>query len=323
MTTRDFLHYAATLAITTTLCSGASWEDPAPAQVHTAMPSPRRGEKPPPEKRSYPSDSFEDLYSQHLDANVRPVYAYGGAYTSDTEFGPYGITDIVEANLEFRLFKFDEFLGGRFDAWLSGHLMYFIDNPGIDALPDALIDSGIDVGQTWRFVNGWSTEFRVAPGIYSDITSPDFSIPITLNFYFAVNPQLSIKLGGTYRPNWDIPVMPNVGLAWQPVEMFRLEAMLPKSKVELFPGYMISLFGTFEWRNVTYTLSDEPGMPDALTLDDMLVTAGVGLCPFGDYTITGEIGTFVQREMSADVDENEAFDLSKEQFIRVMLKGSF
>jgi hypothetical protein len=86
---------------------------------------------------------------------------------------------------------------------------------------------------------------------------------------------------------------------------------------------MISFFGTFEWRNVTYTLAEEPGLPDALTLDDMLVTAGVALCPFGDYTITGEVGTYLQREMSADVSENEAFDLSKEQVIRVMIKGSF
>ncbi len=306
-----------------TVSFGATWEDPAPAKVRNLPSTPRTQEKPTVRRNDYQEQGFQDLYSQHVDANTRHVFSYGGAYTAETAFGPYGITDIAEANLDFRLFKFDEFLGGEFDAWISAHLMYFIENPGMDALPDALIDGGLDIGQTWRFVNGWSTEIRVAPGIYSDVTAPSFSMPTTLNFYFAVNPQLSLQLGGTFRSGWDIPVMPNVGLAWQPVEMFRLEAMLPKSKVELFPGYMISFFGTYEWRNVTYALAEEEGLPDSLTLDDMLVTAGVALCPFGDYTITGEYGMFISREMSADVSENEAFDLSKESFIRVMLKGSF
>lgn len=323
MTDRAFLLFAVSLVLGTTSCFGATWEDPAPAKVSTMISAPRRSDRAVPQRSSYQADSFEDLYSQHLDAKSRPIYSYGGTYTAETLFGPYGITDIAEANLEFRLFKFDEFLGGKFDAWISGHLMYFIENPNMDALPDALFDGGFDLGQSWRFITGWSTEFRVAPGIYSDITNPDFSIPITVNFYFAVNPQFSIKLGGTYRPNWDIPIIPNVGFAWQPADMFRLEAMLPKSQVILFPGYMISLFGTYEWRNVTYTLAEEPGLPEALTLDDMMVSAGVALCPLGDYSLTGEVGTYLQREMSADVSENEAFDLSKEQFIRVMIKGSF
>ncbi len=254
---------------------------------------------------------------------MRHVYSFGGAYTAETAFGPFGVTDIAEGNLELRLFKFDEFLGGSIDAWMGAHLIYFIENPAMEALPDALLDSQFDIGQNWRFENGWSTEIRVAPGIYSDITSPAFSIPTTLNFYFAVNPELSLQLGGTFRPSWDIPFIPNVGIAWQPADIFRLEAMIPKSKVVLFPEHVFSFFGTYEWRNVTYALAGDDGQPDALTLDDMLVTAGMALCPFGDYTITGEYGIFISREMSADVAENEAFNLSKESFIRIMLKGSF
>lgn len=296
-----------------------------PAPQRTTQPAQRTSYQEPPQlqRNAYQANEIEDLYSQHLDANRRNLYSYGGAYTAETVFGPYGVTDIAEANLEFRLFKFDEFLGGRIDAWMSANLMYFIENPEMEALPDALLAASFDIGQTWRFVNGWSTEIRVAPGIYSDVTSPSFGIPTTLNFYFAVNPELSLQLGGTFRPSWDIPFIPNVGIAWQPVDQFRLEAMLPKSKVVLFPEYILSLFATYEWRNVTYALAGDDGLPDSLTLDDMLVTAGVALCPFGDFTLTGEYGVFISREMSADVDENEAFDLSKESFIRVMLKGSF
>ena len=268
-------------------------------------------------------DYVDDLYSQHLDANVRNVYSYGAAYVGETQFGPYGVTDMVDADLEFRLFKFDEFLGGTFDAWGTGHLIYFIENPGMGSLPDGLIDASLDVGQTWRFVTGWSTEFRVAPGIYSDVTAPSFGIPVTINFYYSFCPELSLQLGATYRPAWDFPVIPNIGFAWQPFDAFRLEAMCPRSRVVLFPGYILSFFGTYEWRNITYTLSGDDGGPEDITLDDMFVTAGAALTPFGDYSLVGEYGMFIERELSADVAENNAIDLSKESFVRVMIKGSF
>ncbi len=342
MTFRALFTAALPFAITAA-AAAASWEDPAPAPVG-ARPSytrpqpayaPRetpRYEEPSRQDRSEYLVSVEgddggyyelDLYSQHLDADVRNVYAIGLAYVSETEFGPYGATDMAEADIEFRLFRFDEFLWGSFDAWVDAHAIGFIENPDMGALPDAVIDAALDIGMTWRFVNGWSTEVRAAPGLYSDVAEPAFSIPLTLNFYYAVNPDLSIKLGGTVRPGWDIPFMPNVGVAWQPADVLRIEAMLPKSAVTLFPGYIASVFGTFEWRNVTYALADEPGTPEDMTLDDMLVTAGAALCPFGDYRIVGEYGVFLQRELSADVEENAAIDLSKESFIRVMIKGAF
>ena len=270
------------------------------------------------------SGHYGDLFSQHLDAKRRPVYSYGGGYVAETEFGTYGVTDMAEANLEFRLFRFDYFLWGHLDAWVVGHGIYFIDNPGMEAIPDGLIDAGIDVGLWWRFVNGWSAEIRAMPGVFSDVTQPTFGIPITLNAYYAFNPQLSLKLGATYRSGWDIPVMPSAGIAWEPVDLFRVEAMLPKSKITLFPDHVLSFFGTFEWRNVTYALSDEePSMPDKLTLDDMLITGGVALSPMGDYSIVGEYGMFISRELSADVEKDRAIDLSEESFIRVMLQGSF
>ncbi len=109
---------------------------------------------------------------------------------SETEFGPYGATDMAEVDLEFRLFRFDEFLWGSFDAWVDAHAIGFIENPDMDALPDAVVDAALDIGQHWRFVNGWSTEVRAAPGIYSDVADPAFGVPVTLNFYFAVNPDL-------------------------------------------------------------------------------------------------------------------------------------
>ncbi|MGI5870054.1 MAG: hypothetical protein ACOX9C_11505 [Kiritimatiellia bacterium] len=359
MTFRNLICTSAALVLAASAAFASPWEGPAPSRP-AALPPSRPGpayqapsrpvyrqpayNRPahqPPAQPEHPEQTTRrefritgetddgyfyelDLYSQHLDADVRTLYTFGATYVPETEFGTYGAAEMVEADLEFRLFRFDEFLWGSFDAWIDAHVIGFIDNPGMSVLPDAVIDAALDIGQHWRFVNGWSTEIRAAPGIYSDVAEPTFGVPITLNFYFAINPELSLKLGGTFRPGWDIPVIPNVGFAWQPADVLRIEAMVPRSELTLFPNHILSFYGAFEWRNVTYGLADdEPGAPDAVTLDDMFATAGVALCPFGDYRLVGEYGVFVQRELSADVESDKAVDLSKEAFFRVMIKGAF
>ena len=240
-------------------------------------------------------------------------------------FGPYGTSDVIEVGIDIRLFKIEEFLAGALDARLFARATGFLDNPEMSNLPDALLGAGIDIGMAWRFINGWSTEIRVAPGIYSDIAAPAFGIPATLNFYYAATPHLSLQLGGTVRPGWDIPFMPNVSLAWQPSDELRIEAGVPRSQITLLTDYMISPFATFEWRNTTYALEKDEtkGTPEDLTLDEMLLTAGVAFSPLKNWTITAEYGAFLQRELSADVSENTALELSKESFIRVAIKGRF
>lgn len=310
----------------------ASWDDPHPA----ATPAPSVPTSPPRENMesatsTAPHKTFGgyyyngiDLYSQHLDFPTRPIYSFGFTYSDETEFGDFGKTQIGELDLEFRLFKFDDFLFGSLDGWFDSHTFIFFENPNLEALPETLTQTAFDLGLTWRFVNGWSTEIRVAPGLYSDITEPDFNYPITLNFYFAFNPSLSIQLGGTFRPGWDVPIMPNVSLAWQPNDYFRSVIGVPKSSVTLFPQAIFSPFATFEWRNTTYALAtDDPTFPKDLTFDDLSASAGLAICPFGTYRIVGEFGTFLQREVSADVEQHTVIDLSKESFIRVSIQGTF
>ena len=268
-------------------------------------------------------DLSEDLYSQHLDVPRHPAYIYSGLFSPETQFGPYGKTDIAEAFFDFNLFKDDDFLMGYIDLHMFAGLTYFLENPDMSNLPDALLAAGIDLGMCWRFQNGWSMEVRAAPGIYSDITTPKFGVPLTLNYYFAVDPTLSIQLGGTLRPGWDIPLIPNVGIAWQPNEELRLELGVPKTRITFLPEYMISPFAAFEWRDTTYGMSGKDGVPDSLTLDDMMISGGLTICPMRTWTLSAEYGKFLQRELSASVAEDNAIKLSKEVFFRICIKGEF
>jgi len=267
-------------------------------------------------------DIFAELHSQHLDEPRRSPYTYSATYSPKTEFGSFGTTDIGEFTADFRILDFDyDFC--RFDFWAFAHATAFFENPGMSSLPDALLETGADIGFNVRFDNGWSWEIRAAPGVYSDVVSPAFGLPLTLNSYFAVDPELSFQIGATYRHDWGNPLMLNLGLAWQPVEEIRIEAGIPKSRVTLFNNYRISPFAAFEWRNITYSMSGKDGTPKSLTFEDMTLTAGLAVSPLNTWTLTGEIGTYIHRHISAPVAENATVEMSKEPFFRFALKSEF
>lgn len=264
-----------------------------------------------------------DLTSQHLDIEESSFFLRG-MLTTETEFGSYGKTDVAEGEIGFSLGKIDGFLWGTLGLRGDAHAYWFLDNPGLDAVPDALLDLSITPCYTIRFMTGWSFAFSASPGIYSDPENPAFSCPFTINSYFAACPELSFLIGATFRPGWDIGFMPNLGLAWQPDEKFRLVLGCPESRIDIFPGHIVSFFGTVKWRNVTYALDDEiKGLPDSLTMDDIYATGGVSLRWFGSWYLMGEVGTFLERELSADVNKDKAIKLSKEPFVRISLQSVF
>ncbi|MGN0844619.1 MAG: hypothetical protein ACI4QT_05285 [Kiritimatiellia bacterium] len=268
------------------------------------------------------SDELPDLFSLHLDVE-RPSYIFSGAFQSDTQFGPYGSTDIAEAEAFFDFGKIDGILWGAFGLTGHAHGLYFVDNPSMNSLPDGLVDAYVEPSFTIRFVNGWSWRVAAQPGLYSDVTEPSFGCPVSVNAYFAASPDFSIVLGGTVRPGWDIPFIPTIGLRFSYEDMIRVELGCPRSRIDLFPGYVLSFFAQGEWTNITYGLEGKNGIPEDLTWDEIRVSAGASLRILGTWIVTGEIGTYLERELSADVAENNAMDLSKEPFIRVSLSSSF
>lgn len=267
--------------------------------------------------------SADGLFWQHIDPLPVP-WTFGGLYSSDTEFDGYGKTDVVEAFFDVNFDPIEDFLFGDLELGLSAHAYGFVDNPDMKAVPDALLAASLDVAYTIRFDNGWAWRLSAHPGVYSDPSAPAFGCPFGLSFFFCPSDELSIELGGTVRPGWDIPVIPNVGLKYRPSDLLEIELGCPKSHLALFPDHILGFFGTVEWRNTTYALDDEDKkMPDKLTMDDIVATAGVSLRVLGRFHLVGEIGTFLEREISADVEKDKGVDLSKEPFVRVSFVGAF
>ena len=262
-------------------------------------------------------------YWQHIDPEPVP-FSFGAALSADTEFEGYGVTDVVEGFFDANFPVIDGFLFGELGLGLHAHAYGFVDNPNMKAVPDMLLAAAFEAAYTIRFDNGWAWRLWGRPGVYSDPSAPAFGCPAGLSFYFTATDELSFELGGTVRPGWDIPVIPNVGLKYRPSDLLELELACPRSRIELFPDHILSFFATGEWRNATYMLDDEDKhMPDKLTMDDILVTAGVSLRLFGALELSAEAGTFLEREISADVAKDKGVDLSKEPFFRVAVTGVF
>ena len=267
---------------------------------------------------------YDKTHSQWFDNDIRPVYYFRGGLIDETLFSGYGATEIAIVDLKARLFKIVDFLpGASLDAWLFADGMYFIDNPGISALPDALLSAGIDLGVWWRFTNGFSWELRGVPGIYSDPTAPAFSCTGTLNLHYTVSENFSLVAGATYRPEWDMEIFPNIGFIWQPSELFRVHAALPESRVDLFPRHIFNFFATFAWDNTTYWLDNDESLPGTVTFDAYRASVGATLTLFNDLEITAEIGTHLKHELKGDVEGEDTIKLDEASFIRASIGNRF
>lgn len=281
--------------------------DAAPSTVY----GPRYGEMP------------YELYCQTLDSPYHRLSFLSATYTPKSTFGSYGESATLEVEGALRLFAFEEFLAGHLEGTFEFRVLSYLNKAGIDALPDAAAHLAFDITTSWRFWNGWSLELGAAPGIYSDITDPQFNCPATVNFHYTLNHALAGVGGITVRPDWDMPVFPNVGVAWQPSDFFRLEAMLPRSRVMLSPFGGLALFGTLEWRNFDFYLEGKDGLPEAYTVDEWLATAGIAIGMGGDVRLTAEAGTYLNREIKANVTGGSTISVSEEWLARIGLHGAF
>jgi len=264
-----------------------------------------------------------EVFSQTLDADEHPLSFASLTFVPESQFGDYGKSSTLEFESALRLFAFEEFLAGYLEGFARARLYSFLSSADISALPDVAAHLAFELAVSWRFVNRWSLELRAAPGMYSDISAPDFNCPATINLHYAFSPTLAGVAGVTLRSGWDLPVMPQIGLAWEPADFFRIEAMLPRSRVMLAPFEVLTLFAALEWRNFDFELDDKPGMPEAITINEWTASAGLSIKVTDHSRLVLEGGTFLVRELKAKVAENSTLDLSKEPFFRLGWQGTF
>lgn len=322
----------------------AAWEDtgaprrPAPAPVRQPAPAdippaPRPRRAPPAAARGTPvapAASYgavpPDLYSPFLDPQVEPrrwfsiLYATAAAVEGSPDDLP-----VVEVAGRFNLAQWRNVLSGDLDIDLRLRSIIFANDANYPVMPTGLIELPLEAEWTWRFLNGFSWQMGMRPGVYADVEAlgDGFGIPFKGALYVAVTPEFSFMVGAEFRPGWNLVAMPLVGMAWEPADFFRLTLAAPQSTALIQVG-PVGLFGTLAWRNTTFGMSGEDGDPDQLTLEDLQLGGGLSIAFTDSFRLTAEGGLLVNRTLLAEDDSSDdELDLDDAPYFRLTLGGSF
>lgn len=278
----------------------ASFEDTTPAYDEYSYPSSFLNASSP-EFAFQPGD---DLYSPFLDSPVESEHWYRVDYLTDAEADKDGTHSLssLEIELHFLLSEYRDVLGGDVSLKLNPRFTIFTEDGQYKVLPALLLDVPLEFQWVWRFVNAWSFEFGAKPGIYSDFEAMGFDmfgLPLSACLYYAMIPELSFRAGVEARPGWDRIVMPLVGIAWEPNDIFRLEVGLPQTLIDIRLG-RVGLYGKAEWLNSTFNASGKDYHPDEITIDFWRVGAGLSFHFTEEVSAAFELGSIVNRTIEAE-----------------------
>ena len=252
---------------------------------------------------------LDDFYLPFFDAPRESDRWFALDYLTGAKAeGGGGKVSSVEFTCHFLVGDWRNVVEGDVQMDFEPRLILFTDDGGFDNLPTLILDFPFDMSWVWRFQNGVSLEIGATPGIYGDIEAFDlsiFAIPMRACLYLSVIPELAFRAGVEARPGWDRVIMPLAGLAWEPGEMFYLEAGVPRSLAVWRLG-PVNLYGKLEWENTTFAMSGHDGDPDDITVDDWRLGGGLSVAVTDDVRIGFEVGLILGREFSAETELGES-----------------
>lgn len=207
-----------------------------------------------------------------------------------------------EAHAHFTVIDIQDMLGGDFSLSLDLSGMGFIDDADYTTLPYAFLDSCLDLQYVWRFVNDFSIELGVSPGIYGDpenFGADIFGYPFRGCLYYSLSPEFALRAGVEARPGWDRVIMPLAGIGWSPSDYWLFELGVPRSLVSLRLG-PFDLYGTALWESTTYAMEDKEDKPEDMTIDDWRAGGGLAIHISDTFSLSAEAGYIFNREFKAE-----------------------
>lgn len=269
-----------------------------------------------------------DLYSAFLDVREPSDIWYRA--TLATKGDVEGMNDefgFVELAAAWRMAEFLNVAYGDITITLRPSLRILTGDAGINAMPSAPMAIPVDVEWIWRYLNGWSLEVGAAPGIYADVKglfqASAISLPFRGVMYYNFSDELAVRFGAIIRPNWDTVLMPVVGVAWKPSEMFRLEAGIPETLVEARLA-SLTLYGRIDWLNTTYALDDGDGKPERVTFNDWRIGAGAAIEFTETIQLAFEVGLLAGRDVSFDGGASDVeLDVDSVPYFSVLFGSEF
>ena len=269
-----------------------------------------------------------DLYSAFLDTSdeTEAWYRLGLVSSGDVEGAEDGFGLFV-ADAHFLLGEFRGLLAGDLTIDLDPSIGVLTDDAGFNFMPSILVALPVDFAWLWRYLNGWSLELGIRPGIYADakglFQGKALGLPFRGCLYYALSSEAAVRFGAEIRPGWDLIAMPLVGIAWQPSEMFFAEIGLPRSLAELQLG-PVGLYGKINWNNMTYALDASGGDPDAFTLNGWQFGVGVSIAFTEDIRLAVETGVIAGRDITFEGGEEDIdLDVDTVTYFSILFGSEF
>ena len=333
-----FTTLASALVCLSACTAAAGWEDTGttptqqPRQIVAAPSADYNGASPQestlPKRRGVITD---DLYTTFFDTPtisdtwIRAAYDFESNIANSDEG-----TAIIELDSHFGIAEWFDVLNGDVTFSVNPSFRILTDDCGVSILPNALLSLPADFKWTWRFLNGWSLQIGAAPGFYTDVNADAvgslgdaLSIPFSGCFYYAFNSSTSARFGVEIRPDWDMVAMPLLGICWAPSDIFRMDIGAPRSIV-LLDFESFDIFAGAEWRSFTYGMAGKDGKPDSFTLEDISISAGLGLHLADESRISLEAGMLVNRSMAYEIKEGKAeTDVDPTPFFAITFGSNF
>lgn len=257
---------------------------------------------------------------QILDNLYEPIYRINTGLMPSSRVQGHGKTTIMELDADWEMGFIRNVFRGEMDIHARIRNSLFIGSAEI-GLPSQTTSLALDAGWTLRYGQGQALQVRAMPGLYGDLNALDsrgFYVPFSLALIQAFHPDLSGVAGLEVRPGFDRTLMPIVGLKWEPFNWLGIEPRLPRSRITWFATPEWSAYAAFEWRNLSYALSDARRM---ITLQDFRTYGGLAHRLSDRMELSLEVGRALGREVKFR--RGERYDVASVVFARVGVGGPF
>ena len=163
-------------------------------------------------------------------------------------------------------------------------------------LPQEVHEAGLSIFYRTELNNRWSAMGIVRPSFRGDFTTSDNAVRVFglgLLTWKAIPDQLSLSFGAVFLDRADLPLLPAVGIRWQPTTDLQLDLQFPRSKLQWRMARPESdselwFYSTAEIGGNTWAVTRASGATDELSLRDIRLTVGV------EYVIDGGTGWFLE-----------------------------
>jgi hypothetical protein len=149
-------------------------------------------------------------------------------------------------------------------SWIVGFDLQgtWFDVPGRAPIPDALYETSLRLGGSWRINEKWSLQAMLSPGLYSDfedIDGGDFNMPGLVLAFWQVTERLQLIAGAGVNARRDVPVIPAIGGRWQFADDWTLLAVFPTPRIEYAASEAVTVFAGAELVRSAYRVAEDFG----------------------------------------------------------------